>query len=56
MIGTPYYVPPELIQNDGYSYKSDSWAIGCILYELCFLKKAFTSNNANMIFYSILNK
>ena len=41
MIGTPYYVSPELVQEEGYSYKSDVWAIGCILYELCFLRKAF---------------
>lgn len=37
MIGTPYYVSPELVTEAGYSYKTDVWAIGCILYELCYL-------------------
>ena len=41
MIGTPYYVSPELVSEAGYSYKSDVWALGCILYELCYLRKAF---------------
>ena len=44
MIGSPYYVSPELVCEQGYSYKSDVLAIGCILYELCFLKKAFAGN------------
>lgn len=37
MIGTINYVSPELLLDKGYSYKSDVWAIGCVLYELCFL-------------------
>ena len=44
MIGSPYYVSPELVCEQAYSYKSDVWAIGCIIYELCFLKKAFAGN------------
>ncbi|XP_026462498.1 serine/threonine-protein kinase Nek8-like [Ctenocephalides felis] len=41
VIGTPYYQSPELCQNKPYGYKSDMWAIGCILYEMCTLRKAF---------------
>ena len=43
---TPCYTSPELFQNDGiYSFKSDLWALGCIMYELAvgqvpFLMKA----------------
>jgi NIMA (never in mitosis gene a)-related kinase len=55
MIGTPYYVSPELLLENGYSYKSDVWAIGCILYELCFLKKAFDGNKMIQIQNKILN-
>ena len=36
---------PEVFESKPYSYKSDIWAIGCILYELCTLKKPFEGNN-----------
>ncbi len=29
---------PEVCENKPYSTKSDVWALGCILYELCTLK------------------
>ena len=40
-IGTPYYMSPELFKNKPYSYKSDVWALGCVLYEMCNLRHAF---------------
>ncbi len=39
-IGTPYYMSPEACQNQPYSYQSDVWALGCILYEMCALQQA----------------
>ena len=44
-VGTPYYLSPEICKNLPYSYKSDVWSLGCILYELCNLEHAFHSNN-----------
>lgn len=35
--GTPYYMSPEVCQSKPYTYTSDVWALGCILYELCTL-------------------
>jgi NIMA (never in mitosis gene a)-related kinase len=40
MIGTPSYVAPELY-NKNMDFRVDIWAIGCIIYELCYLKLAF---------------
>lgn len=40
-IGTPYYMSPELFKAQAYSYKSDVWALGCVLYEMCNLRHAF---------------
>ena len=34
-IGTPYYISPEIVQNQPYSYKSDVWSAGVLLYEMC---------------------
>mgnify|MGYP000095380667 CR=1 FL=1 len=41
VVGTPCYISPEVCDHRPYNQKSDIWAIGCILYELCTLKRAF---------------
>ena len=53
-IGTPYYMSPELFKNQPYNHKSDIWALGCILYELCTLKHAFDANSLNGLSSKIL--
>jgi NIMA (never in mitosis gene a)-related kinase 1/4/5 len=53
--GTPYYMSPEVCQNKPYSYQSDIWALGCILYELCCLKHAFHSENLLGLVYKIVS-
>ncbi|KAJ3437613.1 camk family protein kinase [Anaeramoeba flamelloides] len=47
--GTPYYLSPEIISCKPYSYKTDVWSIGIILYELCTLKRAFTGTNITQL-------
>ncbi|KAL0479454.1 serine/threonine-protein kinase Nek, partial [Acrasis kona] len=41
LIGTPLYMSPELCKNIPYDARSDVWALGCILYELCALSHPF---------------
>lgn len=41
-IGTPYYVAPEVCRGACYNQKADIWALGCVLYEMCTLHKAFS--------------
>ena len=45
VVGTPYYMSPEVCENKPYDLKSDLWAMGCILYELCTLNHAFDASN-----------
>ncbi|KAM4723043.1 uncharacterized protein WCC33_009249 [Rhinophrynus dorsalis] len=39
--GTPHYMSPEVFTHSGYNAKSDIWSLGCILYEMCTLTRAF---------------
>jgi serine/threonine protein kinase len=41
MVGTPLYMSPEQYSSKKYGFKSDIWAFGCCLYEMCNLKHAF---------------
>ncbi|XP_051255307.1 serine/threonine-protein kinase Nek11 [Dicentrarchus labrax] len=43
--GTPYYMSPEVLNHQGYDSKSDIWALGCLLYEMCSLTHAFQGPN-----------
>lgn len=44
-VGTPYYLSPELCEGKPYNSKSDVWALGCIMYEVCTFKHAFDATN-----------
>lgn len=44
-VGTPYYMSPELATGQPYDIKSDVWALGCIVFELCALCPPFDASN-----------
>ncbi|XP_070692000.1 serine/threonine-protein kinase Nek11 [Pempheris klunzingeri] len=50
--GTPYYMSPEVLNHQGYDSKSDVWALGCLLHEMCSLTHAFQAPN----FLSVVRK
>ena len=54
VIGTPYYLSPELCEDKKYNHKSDIWALGCILYELATLHHAFDGNNLPALILKII--
>ncbi|GMI43947.1 hypothetical protein TrCOL_g7095 [Triparma columacea] len=44
-VGTPYYMSPELVNNQRYDERSDIWSVGCIIYELAALSPPFDAAN-----------
>jgi NIMA (never in mitosis gene a)-related kinase len=55
VIGTPYYLSPEICQEKPYNDKSDVWALGCILYELCTFNHPFDARSQGALILKILN-
>lgn len=49
LVGTPYYLSPEICQRQQYACPSDVWAVGCVLYELCSLKVPFEAQELNQL-------
>mmetsp|Transcript_16338 Transcript_16338/g.25249 ORF Transcript_16338/g.25249 Transcript_16338/m.25249 type:complete len:388 (+) Transcript_16338:778-1941(+) len=56
IVGTPYFMAPEVCKGEQYGAKADVWAMGVIIYELMTLKKPFDGNNITAVFDSIINK
>ncbi|XP_033640548.1 serine/threonine-protein kinase Nek6-like [Asterias rubens] len=53
-VGTPCYLSPELCQDIPYNNKSDIWALGCLLFEMCAFTPAFDAHNLISLFYKIV--
>ena len=51
--GTKQYMSPEMIDNTGYSFSTDIWSAGCVLYELITLKRYFNNSTRNDSFYNL---
>lgn len=63
-VGTPFYLAPEIIaqasdslgeneRRNPYTPKSDMWALGIILYEMCALRKPFLGSTEDDLYKKI---
>ena len=53
---TPSYTAPEIFTENGiYSFKSDLWALGCIMYEMAVGQVPFIDESVNKLVYKIVN-
>ena len=43
-VGSTYYLAPEIVDGENYSFEADIWALGVTFYELMNLKKPFRAN------------
>ncbi|XP_030635277.1 serine/threonine-protein kinase 10-like [Chanos chanos] len=53
--GALSYISPEILDGMPYDEKSDIWALGCVLYELCMLRCAFRAESTVKLIPKILN-
>ncbi|KAM4807840.1 inactive serine/threonine-protein kinase PLK5 [Rhinophrynus dorsalis] len=51
--GTPNYLSPEVLAKDGHSFKSDIWAIGCIMYTMLTGYSPFRARSHEEMYYFI---
>ena len=53
-VGTPCNVSPERCEGKPYSFESDVWALGCVLFELLTLRPAFRAETIPLLTEKIL--
>ncbi|KAG6960829.1 hypothetical protein JG688_00009400 [Phytophthora aleatoria] len=56
VVGTPYYMSPEVCESKPYSYASDVWSLGCVLYEMLSLRHAFDAPNILTLILKIVQQ
>jgi len=49
VLGTPFYMSPELFKGEPYSQPTDVWALGVVLFELLTLQRPFTGDNIGVV-------
>ena len=54
VVGTPYYLSPEIIKSESYSFKSDIWSMGVLLYEMAALTPPFNAGSLHQLAQKII--
>ena len=45
VIGTPYYLPPEIVAETPYTFQADVWSLGILLAEMCLKRPPIDASN-----------
>ena len=50
VIGTPFYLAPEIWKNSQYDYRCDIFSLGCVVYEMAMLRPPFKSSSVEELY------
>ena len=56
MCGTHEYIAPEMVAGNDYGFPVDWWALGILMYELCYHVTPFYDKTPSKIHKNILHK
>ena len=58
LIGTPFFIAPEVLKGNGYTYSCDYWSTGILIYYLYYGEYPFGNNTTqpDTIYKEIINK
>jgi NIMA (never in mitosis gene a)-related kinase len=56
IVGSPFYLSPEICMGVPYNAATDVWSLGCVLYEICTLSPAFSGSNMGAIVMKIMQE
>lgn len=54
VVGTPFYISPEIWAGETYSVKADIWSLGCILYFMCMGFRPFDGKSQGELYRNVL--
>lgn len=55
VIGTPFYLAPEIWDSRPYNCAADIWSLGALLYQLCCLKKPYDGKTPTELMVAVMN-
>jgi len=53
-VGSPMYMSPEVVNQDRYSFATDAWSLGVLLYEAAMLAPPFKGTNICQLAFRIV--
>jgi serine/threonine-protein kinase len=56
VMGSPFYMAPEQIRSKPVDARSDVWALGVVLYELCTGQTPFAADSVPSVCHLVLNE
>ena len=58
LIGTPFFIAPEVLKGNGYTYSCDYWSVGVLIYYLYYGEYPFGNKTTqpDTIYKEIINK
>jgi serine/threonine protein kinase len=56
LLGTPFYISPEIFEENDVTIKADIWAIGITLFELMYLDIPFRADSLPQLIDMITGK